>query len=634
MTLLAAERLSKKFNEQVILHNASFSINSGERIALVGKNGTGKTTLLEIIAGKQAPDSGQLVRTRGCQIEYVEQEKTEYLHYTLYDFVADARRELVLIHSRLREIEHHLALFPTDTAALAELGRLQHDFEKGGGFDFETELKIILTGLGFDEDRFGDRLQNFSGGEKNRAGLARVLAGQGTLLLLDEPTNHLDIESTAWLEEYLTKIDKACLIVSHDRAFMNAASMEVWELAFGEIDLYVGGFEKYLLARAERKVHAEHAYKLQQEEIKRAEEFIRRNMAGQKTKQAQSRLKHLNKLKRLPPPKTDYSGPAISMELSGRSFLQVLEIREIELGYGTETILQNVSFDIYRGEKIGLIGRNGSGKSTLLKALIGEITPRRGAIRLGSNVEVAYFDQELSDIDLEQSVLDNMWQVDPMVDVHTIRSYLGRYAFTGDDVFKLAMSLSGGEKTKLSLARLLYKPSNFVILDEPTNHLDIFAREALEGALKEYDGACLIVSHDRYFLNRVAERIIHVKDGGATVYNGNYDYFKEKSATSSPRPTRWPQVTTRARNLRERESSYKDESRRKSRQRREVQSIKSKIADAERELERLDVDIGQNIPVHKWEELHSASTRRKQVEESLIELYLKLEEFERTGESA
>jgi ATP-binding cassette, subfamily F, member 3 len=625
MTLLAAEQLAKRFKDQIILDNVSFTIFAGDRIALVGKNGIGKTTLLEMLAGLQEPDSGSITRSRACQIDYVEQEKTEYLEMTLFEFVADARRDLIAMRQRISELEHALEINPHDSPKLEELGHLQQVFEKDGGFDFEHEVGVILAGLGFSDDRRGDRLRNFSGGEKNRAGLARLLAGRGSLLLLDEPTNHLDIDSTRWLEEYLKQSTKAYIIVSHDRAFLGAAADKVWEISYGKLDNYTGGFERYLKDRIDRRELAAHYYRHQQEEIKRIEEFIRRNMAGQKTKQAQSRLKHLDRIKRLPPPRAESSGPAIRVQSSGRSYAHVLSLEKLSLGYGDLPVLKGVTFDIYRGERIGLIGRNGSGKSTLLKALIGDLEPIDGNIRLGNNVEVAYFDQELSDLDESATVLDNIWRVDPGAEVGPMRSYLGRFGFSGEDALKAVAALSGGEKTKLCMAKLLYHPANFIILDEPTNHLDIYSREALESALLEYDGSCLIVSHDRFFLDRVVNKIVHIKDGRAHVYDGNYSYFVEKTSVE-PVPSANKVKGTRG--VKAAESEFKQLSRMKAKLKKEIVSTRSRIADCERELESLDAGINGGIPTHDWEKLHAASERKRAVENDLLQLYGKLEELE------
>ncbi len=624
MTLLAAERLCKKFKDQIILDDVSFTIQQGERIALVGKNGIGKTTLLEIMADKQRADSGTVNRPRHCLIDYVEQEKTDYLHMTLFDFVADARADLIEARRDIRQLEHYLEENPHDREQLDRLGSLQQDFEREGGFNFESEINLILSGLGFAADRYRDRLSSFSGGEINRAGLARLLAGRGNLLLLDEPTNHLDIESTGWLEEYLGKLDKACVIVSHDRAFLSATADKVWEISFGRLETYTGGFEKYLVERSERRRLAEHHYRHQQEEIKRIEEFIRRNMAGQKTKQAQSKLKYLNRIKRLEAPRGDGSGPAIRVQSSGRSWAQVLTVEDAWFGYDAQPVLEDVSFEIYRGDKVGLIGRNGSGKSTLLKSLIGELEPLSGNIRLGNNVDVAYFDQELSDLDEDASIIDNIWRIDPAAEAGTLRSFLGRFGFTGEDVFKKVSALSGGEKTKLCLAQLLYHPANFIILDEPTNHLDIYAREALESALKEYDGSCLVVSHDRYFLEQVAGRIVSLNKGRAETFDGKYSELQAKMKAGQSVPK------VKSDKPRQEFLAFKEQSKRRARLKKSIQSTRDRITQLEAELKELAEDLANNVPADDWEQLHALSEHRKKLEDEILELYVKLEELEAT----
>ncbi len=622
MTLLSAENISKRFSDQHILKEVSFTIGDNDRIALVGKNGIGKTTLLELLAGKQDPDGGRITRAKRCIIDYVEQEKTEYLDMPLFEFVADARRDLLVMRQRIRDIEEQLVHSPSDEAALIKLGELQHDFEQRGGFDFENEIGIILQGLGFPKQRYTERMRNFSGGEKNRAGLARILAGQGNLLLLDEPTNHLDIESTEWLEDYLQKLNKATLIVSHDRAFLESTATVIWELAFCKIETYACRYAEYVEKRFERRRLQEHHYKHQQEEIKRIEDFVQRNMAGQKTKQAQSKLKYLNRLKRIESVRADAKGPVISMQSSGRSWAHVLRVDDVSLGYGSRLVLSDVTFDLYRGEKVGLVGRNGSGKSSLIKAIIGELGTSQGEIALGNNVDVAYFDQELSDIGEEGTVIDHIWQVDPMAESGRMRSFLGRFGFSGEDAFKQVRSLSGGEKTKLCLAKLLYHPANLVILDEPTNHLDVDAREALEQALSEYDGSCLIVSHDRYFLEQVVDRIIYLDDGRAIIFDGKYSEFKAHQLKISEVAVAQPK---------EKKSDYfefKEKSKQKTRHKKMIVSTRSIIADKEKELVEIEEGISHKIPRQDWEQLAQSSEKKKEIEAELLDLYEKLEELE------
>ncbi|HPI32642.1 MAG TPA: ABC-F family ATP-binding cassette domain-containing protein [candidate division Zixibacteria bacterium] len=628
MTLLAAEGVSKKYQDQVLFDAVSFTITAADRIGLVGRNGIGKTTLFELLTGRVAADAGTVTLAKHCVIDYVPQDKTSVLDWELFALVASARRDLAQMRCEITELEEHLADDPHDARRLERLGQVQHEFEAAGGFGFESEVRLILEGLGFERARHRDRLATFSGGEKNRAGLAMALAGCGNLLLLDEPTNHLDIESTVWLEEYLRKLEKACVIVSHDRRFLSRTVDKVWEIQFGKIHQYVGGFEKYLVERAERKRLHEHHYRHQQEEIRRIEEFIRRNMAGQKTRQAQSKLKYLSRIKRIPPPRGEGAGPSIAVRSSGRSFAHVLEVRSVTLAYGAEPVLRNVSFDLYRGEKIGLVGRNGSGKSTLLKALIGELAPVSGELRFGANVDVVYFDQDLDNLRLEATVLDNIWEEDPMAEVGAMRSFLARFGFTGEDCFKRVSALSGGERTKLSLARIIYHPANFLIFDEPTNHLDIDSREALEEALGRFDGSCLIVSHDRHFLDRVADRIIHLAGGTAFVYGGGYSHFEEKQAEAAaaaleaaPRPDK--------EKSREVYQAFKEASRVKARLKKALKSTRSKIADHERELEELEDGIARRIPRTDWEALEAASRRKQEVEAALLALYGELEELER-----
>ncbi len=405
MTLVTAEKISKRFNEQIIVENLSFNIQSHDKIGLVGKNGSGKTTLFEMITSEQDPDDGSITKSRACLIDYAKQEKLDFLEMTLFDFVVSTRQDLLQQRFKIEELEQLLVNDSSNKKAIEQLGTLHTEYEHAGGFHFENEIKIILAGLKFPIERHHDRIANFSGGEKNRAGLARVLAGRGNLLLLDEPTNHLDIESTKWLESYLQKTDKAYLVVSHDRMFLENSVKKIWEINNGRIDFYTGSFKKYLVNRAERKRLHEHHYKHQQERIAQLEDFVRRNMAGQKTKQAQSKMKYLSRIKRLPPPESDGAGPTIQLHSSGRSYAQIVTAENLSVGYGDNEIVSNIKFDIYRGDKIGIIGHNGSGKSTLLKTLIGEISPIEGELRLGNNVDVAYFDQELSDLDLDKTVL-------------------------------------------------------------------------------------------------------------------------------------------------------------------------------------------------------------------------------------
>ncbi len=622
MTLLSAESISKTFADKVIFKNISFSIKSGDRIGLVGKNGVGKTTIFETIFGHITPDTGTVSKPKSCRMEYVLQETSRFLELSLFDFVISARRELVEMKNEIAELEHHVSVNPEEKLSIERLGRLQHQFEIEGGFNLENEVTAILHGLGFDESRHNERLQNFSGGEKNRAALGRILAGKGNLLLLDEPTNHLDIESTAWLEKFLSESDKACIIVSHDRAFLNATVDYVWELSHGRLDTYTGGFEKYLNERGARRQQQQHKYIHQRQEIERIEEYVRRNMAGQKTKQAQSKLKYLQRIKRIEAVKSDESKTSITMKSSGRSFAHVLSAADASFGYGDNIVLEGVKFDLYRGDKVALLGRNGSGKTTLLKALIGELAPTGGEIKIGSKVDVAYFDQELENLNGELTVLQSIWELEPQAEAGAMRSYLARFGFSGDEPLNKVSSLSGGEKTKLSLALLLYHPANFIILDEPTNHLDLDSREALEEALLNYDGTCLIVSHDRYFLDKVANRVLHIDSGRLRVYEGNYSYFKEKfRGGTAP-------VKTKAAASKSSYIEFKEKSRRAARHEKEIKTTRTQIAALEKEVLELDDRLNFAIPKSDWEKLRDAAESKRKTEEQILALYEKMTELE------
>jgi len=623
VTLLAAQRISKKFDDQIIISDVSFTISNQEKIGLTGKNGSGKTTLFEMISGQLETDSGDISYSKTCKIDYITQEKTEHLDKTLYQFTSTARTDLLDMRQEINELEHYLQYSPNDSKAVEKLGVLHAKFENSGGFSFENELVHILEGLGFPRARHDEPIKNFSGGEKNRAGLALALAGNGTLLLLDEPTNHLDIESTQWLEEYLSKINKSYIIISHDRTFLNNTVNKVWEISFAKIDNYVGNFEKYLDERQKRLELQEHHYKHQQAEIKKIEDFIQRNMAGQKTKQAQSKLKYLARIKRIQPVKHDSKQANIKMESSGRSYAHVLSLGQVSLGYGSVPIVNDVSIDIYRGDKIGLIGKNGSGKTTILKSIIGEITPINGEIKLGSNVEVAYFDQELSDLNNKSTVIDSVWELDPIVESGKIRSFLARFGFYGEDAFKPVQSLSGGEKTKLSLARLLYYPANFIIFDEPTNHLDIDSRNILEKALVEYDGSALIVSHDRYFLDKVVTKILHLSNSFIKSYPGNYSYFKERTEN-----LHIDTVKVKDESKKEAYLEFKEKSKQKSYLKRNIQQTKDKIEQLERELEIIIDELNNKIEQNNWEKLHKATDKKNELEDNIIKLYHELEKLE------
>ena len=625
MTLLSGENIIKQFEDRTLFENLNFSINETDHIGLVGPNGIGKTTLFEIMVGRCSPDSGNINRAKGCSIAYLEQEFGESEQLVLFDFVCSARSDLLDLRSEIDSIQKELADHPESPDLLEKLGDCQHRFEAAGGYDFESEIKIILIGLGFTENRFHNRLADFSGGEKNRAALARMLAGLNNLLLLDEPTNHLDIESTIWLEEYLRGLDKAYIIVSHDRTFLANTIDKVWEIAGRKIDQYFNGFDNYLTERQERVDLIRHQFKHQQEEIKRIEDFIRRNMAGQKTKQAQSKQKYLARIKRIDLPQSEYKAPTFKVESSGRSFNLVLAVESASFGYGHHALIHDVNFNLYRGDRLGFIGPNGTGKTTMLKTILGELEPVEGYVSIGQKVDVAYFDQELSDLDETNSIIDEVWMLDPLTEAGRLRSFLARFGFSGEDVFKKVAVLSGGEKTKLSLAKLLFKPANLLIFDEPTNHLDIDSRHALEEALRNFNGTFIVVSHDRYFLDQVADRILALENKKAVVFGGNYSYYREKKESEKSVPVKKATTPEKIQQYAE----FKKTSQAKGRIKKELRSTRSKIEDHEKTAAGLERDLKYNIPKSDWQKLADVSKEKADVEDALLELYSRLEELEK-----
>ncbi len=626
MALLSGENLYKKFDDLIILENVSFVLQQNEKIGIVGKNGSGKTTLLELISGKISLDSGKISKAKLCKIDYIRQEKFDNLDMTLFEFATIARQDLVDIRKELKILEHRLQLAPNDKSLVEKFGSLQNKFETNGGFSFENEIKIVLKGLGFPQERHHERLRNFSGGEKNRASLAQALAGNGHLLFLDEPTNHLDIESTSWLENYIKGQNKTVIAVSHDRAFLQSVVSRVWEINRGKLEKYTGSFDHYVVERQIRRDLQQKHFKHQSEKIDRLEKFIQKNMAGQKTKQAQSKLKYLGRIKRLKPPSKDKKNSSIKMESSARSYAHILSIRDLSLGYNNEEILRDINFNLYRGEKAAIVGKNGSGKSTILKSIIGEISPMSGEIQLGNNVEVAYFDQEHADLNFEQSVLESLWELDPVATAEKVRGYLGRFGFTGDESLKKISTLSGGEKTKLSLARLLYHPANFIIFDEPTNHLDIYARETLEQALLNYEGSCLIVSHDRYFLDKIVSKIIHLDNGSVKEYDGNYSYFAEKQAAKTVSVSLKPEISRSKSDY----LDYKEKSRQKSKLKRSIKSRRDKIKDLEKQLSETEDQLINKTDKSDWEKLAELEKQKQSFENQILALYHELEKLEGT----
>ncbi len=621
MSLISAERISKRFGDKTAFERISLSIEPTDRIALVGRNGAGKTTLLETLTGELPPDSGSVHRSGKLRIDFVKQIVEAEPTQSLRSFVESAREDLQRLSASVSVLTEQLALDPENETLLQRYDELSHRFEVEGGFDFENDVNISLAAFGFPEERHNAPLKSFSGGEQNRAALLRALLGSGDLLFLDEPTNHLDIDSTEWLEKRLVELQRPFVIVSHDRMFLDNLVNVVWDLSFGTLDVYHEGFAAYLHERPRRWEQRLVEYQRQQAHIVKTEQFIRKNLAGQKTKQAQSRRKQLAKLKRIEAPLTDDKSPAMAIADGGRSFAHVLSVTDLSTGYGSKALLEHVTLDVYRGDRIGLIGKNGSGKTTLIKTLLGELPALAGECRFGRNVEIGYFDQTLSELNESLTALEHMVELDPLAKEEALRSYLARYGFYGDETIKPVHAYSGGEKTKLSLALLMYRPTNLLIFDEPTNHLDIESREALEKALKGYNGACLVISHDRYFLDKATEKTLAIEGVTIHEYAGPYSYYVRK------REERRQKEITHTDSRGNDYKSFKEASRRKSAVEKKILSVGSRIADHERELVQLDELLRGGIPSSDWEKLSDTSARKTEVEQTLLELYQSQEDL-------
>ena len=537
------ENAVKAYGPKDVLRGASWQHNPGEKVGLIGKNGAGKTTLLRLVLGREDTDAGRVVRATNIRIGAVDQTIDPDLPDTLEDYVAGAFEHLHRIEAEMRALEHRMAEGEHD--ALADpYDRLQHRFENEGGYAMHAEIERMLTGLGFSRDDFPRPMAELSGGQKNRAMLARALLGQPDVLLLDEPTKHLDYAGMEFLEEYLAESRKAFLTVSHDRRFLNRVCTKILELEFGRLTEYPGNYAAYRTQKAERLLSAVRAYEKQREHIEKTQDFIRRNIAGQKTKQARGRRTHLEKLDRLENPVEDATEVAFHFapdRKGGRSFLRA---RHLDAGYEPGVpIVRGADFELLRGERMAILGENGTGKTTLLRTLAGRLPALGGEVELGHDVSVGYYDQELRDLDPKKRVIDAIWDLHRTETELEVRSYLALFDFREDEVFAPVTGLSGGEKGRLTLAVVMKQNHNLLLLDEPTNHLDLDAREALEQALQDFPGAILFVSHDRTFVDRLATEVLDIDRGRARKMVGNYS---ETAAARRERRLRPPELAPAA----------------------------------------------------------------------------------------
>lgn len=533
MIILQANKIERSFAGEVLFDNISLQVDERDRIALVGKNGAGKSTLLKILVGEEEPTSGEINKKRDLSLSYLAQDSRFESSNTIYDEMLHVFDDLRKTEKTLRQME--LEMGEKTGADLEKLmqdyDRLSEEFRQAGGFTYEADIRAILNGFKFDESMWQMKIEELSGGQNTRLALAKMLLEKPNLLVLDEPTNHLDIETIAWLENYLVNYSGALLIVSHDRYFLDKVATITLDLTKHSLDRYVGNYSSFVEQKEQKLLTEAKNYEKQQKEIAALEDFVNRNLVrASTTKRAQSRRKQLEKMERLDKPEAGTKSAHMTFHSDKTSGNVVLTVEEAAVGYDDQILSEPINLDIRKMNAVAIVGPNGIGKSTLIKSIVGQIPFIKGEARFGANVEVGYYDQTQSKLTPHNSVLDELWNDFKLTPEVEIRNRLGAFLFSGDDVKKTVGMLSGGERARLLLAKLSMENNNFLILDEPTNHLDIDSKEVLENALIDFDGTLLFVSHDRYFINRVATQVLELSEEGSTLYLGDYDYYLEKKA--------------------------------------------------------------------------------------------------------
>ena len=533
MIILQANKIERSFAGEVLFDNISLQVDERDRIALVGKNGAGKSTLLKILVGEEEPTSGEINKKRDLSLSYLAQDSRFESTNTIYDEMLHVFDDLRKTEKTLRQME--LEMGEKTGADLEKLmqdyDRLSEEFRQAGGFTYEADIRAILNGFKFDESMWQMKIEELSGGQNTRLALAKMLLERPNLLVLDEPTNHLDIETIAWLENYLVNYSGALLIVSHDRYFLDKVATITLDLTKHSLDRYVGNYSSFVEQKEQKLLTEAKNYEKQQKEIAALEDFVNRNLVrASTTKRAQSRRKQLEKMERLDKPEAGTKSAHMTFHSDKTSGNVVLTVEEAAVGYDDQILSEPINLDIRKMNAVAIVGPNGIGKSTLIKSIVGQIPFIKGEARFGANVEVGYYDQTQSKLTPHNSVLDELWNDFKLTPEVEIRNRLGAFLFSGDDVKKTVGMLSGGERARLLLAKLSMENNNFLILDEPTNHLDIDSKEVLENALIDFDGTLLFVSHDRYFINRVATQVLELSEEGSTLYLGDYDYYLEKKA--------------------------------------------------------------------------------------------------------
>ena len=636
MIVLSCNNLNKSFGIDTILENVSFTVNEGDKVGIIGVNGTGKTTLFKILSGIYGYDSGDIYLGKGVEIGYLEQNTNFHSEGTIFEEVLEVFKDLIEMETYLRDLEVKIANESSNPNS-KELEKIMNEysnklekFSELNGYGYKSEAKGVLKGLGFSDEDMDKKINILSGGEKTRVLLAKLLLKNPSLLLLDEPTNHLDSEAIEWLEVFLKQYKGTVIIISHDRYFLDQVVNRVFEIHNKKLRTYNGNYSKFIeLSKVEKELELK-KFEDQQKEIKKQEESIDRLKAygrEKHLKRARSKEKMLDKVEVLDRPEMYRKKANIKFSPSVTSGNDVLEARDISMGYGDRTLFRNLNLNIYRGEKVALIGPNGAGKSTLFKIIMNNLQPLTGSVKLGTNVHVDYFHQEQKTLNLDNTIIDEIWNDHPQLTQTTLRTMLGAFLFEDEEVFKKISTLSGGERARVAILKLILSNSNFLLLDEPTNHLDIDSKEVLEEALLNYEGTLFTISHDRYFLNTVIDKILVLDENGITEYLGNYDYYIEKKKQSQ-------EMSIVATTEEKTKTQLKDK-KRKEREQREIekkarvkrQNIEKEIEEVELKIEELDILMCQEEVYSNPEKAKEVSQNKSDLEDRLSQLYEEWEEY-------
>jgi len=635
LILLQAQSITKNFGTKKLFSNVSFEVQDNSRIGLVGRNGVGKSTLLKIISNQESYNSGNIALKKDTNIGYLAQDSGLNSDNKIFNEMEQVFDYLKEQEQRMHALEEKLANPDTNDydSILKQYDQLQNTFRQENGYGYQSEIRSVLKGFGFDEDVWQAKISTLSGGERSRLAMAKMLLEHHDILLLDEPTNHLDITTVEWLEGYLKNYRGALVIVSHDQYFLDKVVTEIVEINQHSSTHYSGNYTFYLQEKKKNQEVAWKHYEEQQAEIKKTEEYIQKNIVrASTTKMAQSRRKKLENMDILDRPGSDQGSVHFSFDIDKESGNDVLLVKDAAIGYDDEIMSEPINLDVKKGERVGIIGPNGIGKSTFLKSILGKIPMIKGTSQFGANVQVGYYDQNLKNLDPKKDVLHEIWDLYPRLDEQVIRNKLGAFLFSGDDVLKPVAGLSGGEKARLTLTKLSMENDNFLLMDEPTNHLDIDSKEVLEDALKSFAGTVLFVSHDRYLLNTLADRIVDIGTSGSKIYLGDYDYYLEKT-TDTPSAETENVSTTSVKKVEYQQSKEQQKQERKLR--RQVEELESQIAELEGKNTAIQKEMTKDENLTSYskladlqKELDENKAQQDKIEEEWTEKSLELEEFD------